>query len=287
MAATDLGALQARTPTVRGALHTSQVQGARARSLQQVQARGESLQEPLLPSSLAASLLAASVLVEQPFEQLATVLRCRALESLETAATDADALQERILTIRGALHTTQMQCASAYLLKHLQARMSFVTPPQCIICMNAMAEGIGPQGSPDEINAVLGKQFVSHVLRKQTMEAAAADGCEELHDLGPSKQLRAMRQRNKPAIMETDVPVCLLRSVGVRPRQLMACWPVQLPGRQSQRHLRRAVADVWESQHGGPLAGARRWHGRAGRDGIHAMALPSCGAEAGLARDGR
>eukprot|EP00413_Alexandrium_margalefii_P014490 CAMPEP_0204533622 /NCGR_PEP_ID=MMETSP0661-20131031/12390_1 /ASSEMBLY_ACC=CAM_ASM_000606 /TAXON_ID=109239 /ORGANISM="Alexandrium margalefi, Strain AMGDE01CS-322" /LENGTH=517 /DNA_ID=CAMNT_0051539987 /DNA_START=56 /DNA_END=1609 /DNA_ORIENTATION=+ len=130
-----------------------------------------------------------------------------ALESLETAATDAGALQAKILKTSGAFHTPLMQGARDHLLKQLQAHKSSMKPPQCTIYMNTTAEAIGPQTSPDEIITMLGKQLVSPVLWRQSMEAAINDGCKEFYELGPSKQLRAMMKRINPAVMETMVNI--------------------------------------------------------------------------------
>lgn len=125
-----------------------------------------------------------------------------ALLELETKANDAGALQAKILKTSGAFHTRMMQGAKDHLLTQLNAHKASMKSPRCLIYMNTTAETIGPQTTPDEIIAMLGKQLVSPVLWRQSMEAAIRDGCKEFYELGPSKQLRAMMKRIDPATME-------------------------------------------------------------------------------------
>uniref|UniRef100_A0A7S1RUQ6 Malonyl-CoA:ACP transacylase (MAT) domain-containing protein n=1 Tax=Alexandrium catenella TaxID=2925 RepID=A0A7S1RUQ6_ALECA len=121
---------------------------------------------------------------------------------METKANDAGALQAKILKTSGAFHTRMMQGAKDHLLTQLNAHKASMKSPRCLIYMNTTAETIGPQTTPDEIIAMLGKQLVSPVLWRQSMEAAIRDGCKEFYELGPSKQLRAMMKRIDPATME-------------------------------------------------------------------------------------
>mmetsp|Transcript_51548 Transcript_51548/g.124120 ORF Transcript_51548/g.124120 Transcript_51548/m.124120 type:complete len:518 (-) Transcript_51548:106-1659(-) len=125
-----------------------------------------------------------------------------ALEIMEQKATDAGALQAKILKTSGAFHTSLMQGAKDHLTATLQTHKASMKPPRCSVYMNTTAAAIGPGTSPDEICAMLAQQLVSPVRWRQSMEVAIQDGCKEFYECGPSKQLRAMMKRINPSIME-------------------------------------------------------------------------------------
>merc|ERR1719195_534932 len=125
-----------------------------------------------------------------------------ALTALEAKATDAGALQAKMLKTSGDFHTPLMQGAKDHLLSQLQAHKPSMGPPRCTVYMNTTARAIGPETSPDEIIQMLGQQLVSPVLWRQSMELAIQDGCKEFYECGPSKQLRAMMKRIDPKTAE-------------------------------------------------------------------------------------
>merc|ERR1712113_918012 len=110
-------------------------------------------------------------------------------------ATEAGALQAKILKTSGAFHTDLMKPAAEELGRALDDMLPRMKPPRCAVFMNVTATPIKPGTQPREIVELLKKQLTSSVRWEDSMRAMIKDGMTEFYEVGPMKQLKAMMKR--------------------------------------------------------------------------------------------
>jgi len=131
----------------------------------------------------------------------------QAVLAMQKKATDAGALQAKVVKTSGAFHTPMMSGAQDALVAELQRVEGSLKSPRCFVYMNTSAKSVGPSTPVKEIIKMLGEQLVSPVLWEQCMVRAIKDGCTKFYECGPSKQLKAMMKRIDPKMADKTVNI--------------------------------------------------------------------------------
>merc|ERR1712129_517906 len=103
----------------------------------------------------------------------------KAINILKESATEAGALQAKILKTSGAFHTELMQPAAVELGKALEEALPRMKPPRCMVYMNTTGTAIRPGTKPTEIIELLKKQLTSSVRWEESMRAMIKDNITE------------------------------------------------------------------------------------------------------------
>lgn len=125
-----------------------------------------------------------------------------AVGAMEGKASEAGALQAKLLKTSGAFHTPVMSGAKTHLLEQLEHVKGSMRQPRCKVYMNTIGKSIGPETPVQEIISLLGEHLVSPVMWEQCMQRAIEEGCTQFFELGPSKQLKAMMKRIDAKVAE-------------------------------------------------------------------------------------
>merc|ERR550514_1923844 len=77
-------------------------------------------------------------------------------------------------------------------LEEVKPKMS---PPRCIVYMNASGAAVGPGTPVNTITQLLAEQLTSCVLWEPCVRKMIQDGVQDFYECGPMKQLKAMMKR--------------------------------------------------------------------------------------------
>jgi [acyl-carrier-protein] S-malonyltransferase len=113
-----------------------------------------------------------------------------ALEEVQRLATEAGAMKTAKVAVSGAFHTERMASASEALRKALASVT--VSEPRVPTYSNVTGTFFE---SASAIPDALAKQLVSPVRWEDTLRALVAEGKDEMYELGPMKQIKAMAKR--------------------------------------------------------------------------------------------
>jgi [acyl-carrier-protein] S-malonyltransferase len=113
-----------------------------------------------------------------------------ALEEVQRLATEAGAMKTAKVAVSGAFHTERMASASEALKKALASVT--VSEPRVPTYSNVTGTFFE---SASAIPDALAKQLVSPVRWEDTLRALVAEGKDEMYELGPMKQIKAMAKR--------------------------------------------------------------------------------------------
>jgi len=117
------------------------------------------------------------------------------IDKLTKIATEAKALQARIIKTGGAFHTKYMSPAQVELSSVLDEMLPKMKAPRCAIYFNITGKRIAAGTDPEKFIDLMKQQLVSEVLWCPTIQAMVMDGIKEFFELGPMKQLKAMIKR--------------------------------------------------------------------------------------------
>ena len=115
------------------------------------------------------------------------------LEDVLAKATAAGALQAKMLPVSGAFHTSRMASAAGAL-KAVLAEVTFRTP-RIPVYSNVTGE---PFSDAEAIPGLLARQLTEAVLWEGSIKALVAAGKNQLYELGPGQQIKAMVKRIDP-----------------------------------------------------------------------------------------
>ena len=118
-----------------------------------------------------------------------------ALEEVQQLATKKGALKAVPVAVSGAFHTSLMSPARDALISVLE-RIS-ISDPLVPVYSNVTGE---PFKDAQEIRALLPRQLVEPVKWEPTLKAIIASGKNELYELGPGAQIKAMVKRLDNAV---------------------------------------------------------------------------------------
>merc|ERR1712032_318108 len=118
-----------------------------------------------------------------------------AILDLQERAQEAGALQVKLLKMEGAFHTPCMKKASVELKKTLDAALPRMNPPTCNVFMNSTGKMVPKGSDPKELIPLLCDQLTNPVLWEGCVTSMIESGIEELYEVGPMKQLKAMMKR--------------------------------------------------------------------------------------------
>merc|ERR1711879_1029142 len=99
------------------------------------------------------------------------------------------------MTNSGACHTPLMSSVRDNLLAELDKVKGSMGSPSHRVYMNSIGVSIGQGTTAREVVKLLGDQIVSPVRWQQSMQQAIKDGCSEIYECGPSKQLKSIMKR--------------------------------------------------------------------------------------------
>ena len=113
-----------------------------------------------------------------------------ALDEVARLATEAGAMKTAKLAVAGAFHTERMASARDALREALADAK--ITEPKIAVYSNVTGTFFKDAASiPDALAA----QLVSPVRWEDTLRALVAEGKDEMYELGPMKQIKAMARR--------------------------------------------------------------------------------------------
>ena len=113
-----------------------------------------------------------------------------ALEEFERLATEAGAMKTAKVAVSGAFHTERMAGAS----EALRTALAGVTVSEPNVPTYSNVTGTFFE-SASAIPDALAAQLVSPVRWEDTLRALVAEGKDEMYELGPMKQIKAMAKR--------------------------------------------------------------------------------------------
>lgn len=113
-----------------------------------------------------------------------------ALEEVQRLATEAGAMKTAKVAVSGAFHTTRMASAS----EALRTALASVTVSEPRVPTYSNVTGTFFE-SASAIPDALAAQLVSPVRWEDTLRALVAEGKDEMYELGPMKQIKAMAKR--------------------------------------------------------------------------------------------
>jgi [acyl-carrier-protein] S-malonyltransferase len=113
-----------------------------------------------------------------------------ALDEVARLATEAGAMKTAKLAVAGAFHTERMAGAS----EALRTALASVTVSEPRVATYSNVTGTFFE-SASAIPDALAKQRVSPVRWEDTLRALVAEGKDEMYELGPMKQIKAMARR--------------------------------------------------------------------------------------------
>merc|ERR1711920_691177 len=119
----------------------------------------------------------------------------KAVLELEKLATDAKALQAKVLKTSGGFHTSLMKPAEEKLLKALDEAFPNMKPPRCAVYMNVTGQALPAGPDPKKFLELMQKQLTSPVLWTPSVSAMMKDGVKQYYECGPMKQIKAMMKR--------------------------------------------------------------------------------------------
>ena len=117
------------------------------------------------------------------------------LEDVLAKVTAAGALQAKMLAVSGAFHTSRMASA-AEALKSVLAEVSF-QQPRIPVYSNVTGE---PFPDAAAIPALLARQLTEPVMWEDSIKARVGAGKNQLYELGPGQQIKAMVKRIDPNV---------------------------------------------------------------------------------------
>ena len=117
------------------------------------------------------------------------------LEDVLAKATAAGALQAKMLAVSGAFHTSRMASA-AEALKAVLAEVQF-REPRIPVYSNVTGE---PFPDAAAIPALLARQLTEPVMWEGSIKALVGAGKNQLFELGPGQQIKAMVKRIDPNV---------------------------------------------------------------------------------------
>ena len=120
------------------------------------------------------------------------------LEDVLLKATTAGALQAKMLAVSGAFHTSRMASA-AEALKAVLAEVTF-KEPRIPVYSNVTGQ---PFPDAASIPALLARQLTEAVMWEGSVKALVASGKNQLYELGPSQQIKAMVKRIDPTVWQS------------------------------------------------------------------------------------
>eukprot|EP00793_Prasinoderma_coloniale_P004705 PRCOL_00000466-RA len=120
------------------------------------------------------------------------------LDEAQKLATAKGALKAQKVAVSGAFHTPLMQPASEALAKVLDEVT--IKDPRIPVYSNVTAM---PFEKAEDIKAFLKRQLVEPVLWESTVKTLIGKGKNELFELGPGQQVKAMTKRIDPAVWKT------------------------------------------------------------------------------------
>ena len=115
------------------------------------------------------------------------------LEDVLAKATAAGALTAKMLAVSGAFHTSRMASAAAAL-KAVLAEVGF-RAPRIPVYSNVTGQ---PFSDADSIPELLARQLTEAVMWEDSVKALVAAGKNQLYELGPGQQIKAMVKRIDP-----------------------------------------------------------------------------------------
>uniref|UniRef100_A0A7S0AGE5 Malonyl-CoA:ACP transacylase (MAT) domain-containing protein n=1 Tax=Pyrodinium bahamense TaxID=73915 RepID=A0A7S0AGE5_9DINO len=130
-----------------------------------------------------------------------------AMERLERLAKANGALQAKLTTSLGALHTPLMAPAAAKFEAALREASVRMSPPKCDVYMNCTGGPVYAGSSPHAIIPLLVRQLTEPVLWEAVVKAMIQAGISEFYEVGPMKQLKAMMKRIDGAMFERTTNV--------------------------------------------------------------------------------
>lgn len=118
-----------------------------------------------------------------------------AVDKLCVLATQAKALQARVIKAGGAFHTPLMQPAQEELSRALDEALPKMQPPRCAIYFNLTGKRVRPGAAPAEFVDLMKQQLTGEVLWEQTIKQMIMDNVKDFYEVGPLKQLKSMIKR--------------------------------------------------------------------------------------------
>merc|ERR1712046_176713 len=117
------------------------------------------------------------------------------IDKLCKLATEARALQARVIKAGGAFHTPLMKPAEDKLARAIDGIKSKMQPPTCAIYFNVTGKKVAAGTDPTEFADLMKKQLTSEVLWEQSIKNMLVDGVKDFYEVGPLKQLKSMIKR--------------------------------------------------------------------------------------------
>mmetsp|Transcript_103939 Transcript_103939/g.294499 ORF Transcript_103939/g.294499 Transcript_103939/m.294499 type:complete len:476 (+) Transcript_103939:52-1479(+) len=125
-----------------------------------------------------------------------------AMEKLEKAVKANGALQAKLITSSGALHTKLMAPAVQKVADALKEVAPNMKPPKCDVYMNCTGKPVYSGSPPKSIIPLLLKQMTEPVLWDTCVRGMIGAGISEFYEVGPKNQLKSMMKRIDAAMFE-------------------------------------------------------------------------------------
>lgn len=122
----------------------------------------------------------------------------RAIEALQELAKQKGAIQTKIMSNSGAMHTPFMESARTKVEATLKRLLPRMRPPRCDVYMTVTGKRILAGTDPKDIIPLLCDAMTSRVVWQGTVQAMVAAGIADFYEVGPMKQLAAMMKRIDP-----------------------------------------------------------------------------------------